>query len=157
MTTQGAFLDRDTEAAALSRLPDGRYHDGTYEWDKEAGEWTPLRAPYGMPSRPRLRDLSMVLATRVPLFTDGGRQPGGQHPTPVQVGESIARTIEAERDAYLRPANAERIRSMVRVFDQCALIARSAHLTPGPAANQGRSNPEPGHAIGSGRTREDAQ
>jgi len=60
------------ENSALDRLPEGRYHDGTYEWVLEravdgAAEWSPVRAPQGMPPRPRLDRLSRVVVRYEPL------------------------------------------------------------------------------------------
>lgn len=49
----------------INNLPDGRYFDGTYEWDKEGDGWTPLRAPGGMPTHPTLHNLKRVLTIHV--------------------------------------------------------------------------------------------
>lgn len=63
------------EPDPLDALPDGRYFDGTYEWDKEGWtdgevEWTPLRAPSGMPSRPLAKGLRRVITTYEPAFPE---------------------------------------------------------------------------------------
>ncbi len=48
----------------LRDLPDGTYFDGTYEWEKEEGSWTPLRAPSGMPTAPKIENLRKVVIER---------------------------------------------------------------------------------------------
>jgi len=55
-------------------LPEGRYFDGTYEWDWDGEDWAPLRAPQGMPPRPDLVGLQRVVSHREPLTHP--------HPTP---------------------------------------------------------------------------
>lgn len=52
-------------------LPDGRYWDGTYDWDKDGDDWSALRAPSGMPSRPDLEGLHTVTMVREPVATAG--------------------------------------------------------------------------------------
>lgn len=56
----------------LDALPDGRYHDGTYEWEKDGGEWFPLMAPFGMPPRPEFSRLKRVVTRLVPLDAEEG-------------------------------------------------------------------------------------
>lgn len=61
--------DTPIDPAVVDGLPDGRYYDGTYEWDKEGTDWTPLRAPSGMPTAPRLEGLTRVRTAREPIDT----------------------------------------------------------------------------------------
>ena len=60
-------LTKGTAMRTIDDLPDDRYYDGTYEWDKEGDDWTPLRAPSGMPSRPRFEGLKRVVTIYVGL------------------------------------------------------------------------------------------
>lgn len=64
-------------SAALDALPDGRYFDGTYEWDKEGEDWTALRAPSGMPQRPDLAGLERVRTVREPITATRVADPRG--------------------------------------------------------------------------------
>lgn len=50
-------------APKLRDLPDGVYFDGTYEWEKEGGEWDPINAPQGMPRYPEIDKLKRVHKT----------------------------------------------------------------------------------------------
>ena len=69
-------------AAELAALPDGRYFDGTYEWDKEGDDWTPLRAPSGMPTQPTSVE-ARVTTVREPLY-----DPSAPAPAPSVAAES---------------------------------------------------------------------
>lgn len=58
--SEWSIRQRDN-ARFLDSLPEGRYYDGTYEWDHGLGdEWEPILAPYGMPSRPERAGLKIV-------------------------------------------------------------------------------------------------
>src|SRR6478609_3623781 len=54
-----AILDPKA-TSGLEDLPDGSYFDGTYEWEKEGSEWTPIHAPQGMPPTPERSHLKRV-------------------------------------------------------------------------------------------------
>lgn len=51
-------------APKLHELPDGLYNDGMYDWEKEGFDWTPLKAPSGMPPKPELARLRRVVIDR---------------------------------------------------------------------------------------------
>lgn len=51
----------------LANLPEGRYFDGTYEWDFDGGEWFPLQAPQGMPTKPNREGLRKVVTSYIPI------------------------------------------------------------------------------------------
>lgn len=53
-------LETILNAPKLADLPDGTYYDGTYEWEKDGKDWTPLRAPQGMPPTPEIALLKRV-------------------------------------------------------------------------------------------------
>lgn len=59
----------DEEKVWVPQLSEGRYFDGTYEWDYDPTDdrWDPIRAPEGMPSRPKLENLSRVVTKYEPL------------------------------------------------------------------------------------------
>lgn len=57
----------DDEALALAALPDDAYFDGTYEWEKDGPDWTPVHAPSGMPPAPEYYKLRRVVKTYIPL------------------------------------------------------------------------------------------
>ena len=76
-------------AAELAALPDGRYFDGTYEWDKEGDDWTPLRAPSGMPTQP------MSVEARVTTLREPLHDPSTLAPASSVVPEAA---IEALRE-----------------------------------------------------------
>lgn len=58
-----AHLKQVLSRPKLKDLPDGVYFDGTYEWEKEGGEWDPINAPQGMPRYPELDKLKRVRKT----------------------------------------------------------------------------------------------
>lgn len=53
-------LETILNAPKLADLPDGTYYDGTYEWEKDGKDWTPLRAHQGMPPTPEISRLKRV-------------------------------------------------------------------------------------------------
>ena len=55
-----AHLKQILSLPKLKDLPDGTYYDGTYEWEKDGKDWTPLRAPRGMPPTPEIARLKRV-------------------------------------------------------------------------------------------------
>lgn len=57
-------LETILNAPKLADLPDGTYYDGTYEWEKNGKDWTPLRAPQGMPREPEIQNLKRVNVTK---------------------------------------------------------------------------------------------
>lgn len=66
-TGLGWVENEESNYTLLMNLSEGTYHDGTYEWDFDGEEWTPLMAPDGMPSHPRYQGLHRVVKTRVPV------------------------------------------------------------------------------------------
>lgn len=59
------------EPDLLNSLPEGRYFDGTYEWEFDGDrDWTPIMAPSGMPSRPKLENLRKAVTHYEPLIID---------------------------------------------------------------------------------------
>ena len=110
-------------AAELAALPDGRYFDGTYEWDKEGDDWTPLRAPSGMPTQP------MSVEARVTTLREPLHDPSAPAPAPSVVPETAVEALLRECDL----ADAD-MRKWVRAKepdDREALARAVAHDGPG--------------------------
>lgn len=84
------------EATRARDLPDGCYWDGTYEWDKEGDEWTPLRAPFGMPTQPQVRNLRRVVTQHPPIIAkrEASAWAAEQHPEVVCICGSTRFRVE---------------------------------------------------------------
>lgn len=61
------IVERFDSAAKLRALPEGLYNDGVYDGQLDEDGWTPIHAPYGMPSAPEYSRLRRVVVRYEPL------------------------------------------------------------------------------------------
>lgn len=92
---------------SLDDLPDGRYFDGTYEWDKDGNDWTPLLAPYGMASHPSLGALKHVTVTYTPVAGPVENEPPQVHTTdrPGSAGKGFRCCVHCIDDPQFHAVN----------------------------------------------------